>query len=220
MINKLNLLHYLSEKTYKSICRNLGLDEGDSKVRNNHLLLSDELVCRIHPFNILYNQFGHVWFLSVGINFQKFQQAYENFEKVLFGEYEKLFGKDAMSDFPVFQDIYCDYIEYSNVIKINSAEETIRSMAASGCLPEQLEESRWEEYKKPHGTIEFCVSRVDDTHMKTLARCHGTALQKRIKDTSLHHMGAGIKAAKMVSEETESEIMNWLYSKQKITIIR
>lgn len=220
MINKFSLLHYLSEETYKNICRKLGLDDSARKVKDNYISYSDRLICRVHPFNILYNQFGHIWFLSVDIDFQKYHHAYENFGHELFKEYAKLFGNDVMSDFPAFENIYCGYIEYFDVITVCNTDNAIRGMAASGCPPEQLDENRWAEYKKPHGTIEFCVSKVDDTHIKTLARCHGTALQKRIKDKSLHHAGAGISAAKMVSEEIESEIMNWLYSKHKITVIK
>ena len=52
--------------------------------------------------------------------------------------------------------------------------------------------------------------------IKSVARCHGTALQKRIMDKSLHHMGAGVCVAKMVKEETEKEIMDWLCSRYKI----
>lgn len=216
MIVKFNLLHYLSKETYKNICLNLGLDDGDHKIKDNHALYPDKLICRVHPFNILYEQFGHVWFLSIDIDFQKFQDTYENFERELLSGYLKLFGTDAMNDFPEYKNIYCGYIEYFNILKVENASLVINNMAAQGCPPEQLNEARWAEYKKPHGTIEFCVSKQDESHIKALARCHGTALKKRIKDTSLHHMGTGISLAKMVTEQTESEIMNWLYKKYKI----
>lgn len=216
MITKLSLLHYLSEKTYKKICRKLDLDDGDSKIQYNDTSYSEKLICRIHPFNIQYRKFGHVWFLSVDIDFQMYRNENENFEQELFSEYAKIFGKDVMSDFPSYEKIYCGYIEYSDVVAVSNADNIIYNMKILGCPPEQLDENRWAEYKKPHGTIEFCVSKVDDTHIKILARCHGTALQKRIKDKSLHHMGAGVSAAKMVSEETENEIMRWLYAKHNI----
>jgi hypothetical protein len=218
MIKNLKLLHYLSEQTYKNICNKLGLDDSDRKTKDNHVLYPDKLIYFIHPFNIIYEQFGHTWFLSVSIDFQKFQQPHMCFKNELFSEYTKLFGQDAMNDFPAFENIYCNYIEYANVLTVDNADRVIKNMAASGCVLEQLNENKWAEYKKPHGTIEFCVSKSDDIHIKTLARCHGTALQKRVKDKSLHHLGGGVCVAKMVDEQTESDIMNWLYAKYKISI--
>ncbi len=213
MINKLSLMHYLSEETYKIICRKLKLDDSHHKTKDNFVLFPDRFISCVYPFNIVYNQFGHVWFLSVDINFQK---LHPNFEYELLNEYTNLFGENAMSDFPAFENIYCSYIEYSDILTVGSTDLILTSMASTGCVPEQLDEKRWGEYKKPHGTIEFCVSKVDDTHLKILARCHGTALQKRIKDKALHHMGAGIKLTEMIKEETEIEIMNWLYAKHRI----
>lgn len=218
MISKMNLLQYLSEETYQLICDNLKLDGSSRKIKDNYRQFPGDLVCRVHPFNIVYNQFGQVWFLSIDIDFQQYKKGYRDFEGILYGEYLNIFGKAAMRNFPAYENIYCNYIEYRNDLEVENADQTIRNMALSGCPPEQLDERRWSDYKKPHGTIEFCVSKLGDTIIKTMARCHGTALQKRIKDKSLHHMGAGVCVSKMASEETEKEIMDWLYSKYKIFV--
>ena len=218
MIKSLNLLHYPSQQTYKAVCGQLGLNAADRQIKGNHAFYPGEPICLVHPYNIIYDSFGHVWFLSVSIDFQKLMQGKENFETKLFSEYTKLFGENVMNGFPAIDDIYCKYIEYENTVTVQDADSVIKDMAASGCPPEQLDENKWTEYKKPRGTIEFCVSKIDDTHLKTLARCHGTALQKRIKDKSLCQMGAGVRVAKMVEEQTETDIINGLYSKHKIPV--
>ena len=40
-------------------------------------------------------------------------------------------------------------------------------------------------------------------------------VKNRIKDKSCH-VATGVSAAKIVNEQTEAEIMNWLYKKYKI----
>ena len=216
MIIKLSLQQYLSEKTYHHICRKLDLRGSGRKTKENERLYPGELISRIHPFNIVYKEFGHTWFLATDIDFTQFHGEYASFQKTLLDGYAGLFGREVMEDFPAYEQFYCGYIEYADTLRVKSADQVIQSMMAAGSPPEQLEESRWAEYKKPHGTIAFCVSKVDDTSVKVLARCYGTALQKRIRDKSLHHMGAGVSITKMVSPETEGEIMNWLYARHKI----
>jgi hypothetical protein len=216
MIAKMSLLHYPSEAAYKSICRKLGLDGDDSKTAGE-LSFPNEFICGIHPFNILYERFGQICFLSVDLDMSKFKAQCADFEKTLFDAYLNIFGEEAMADFPAYKDIYCNYIEYADVLRVDSADQIINTMSASGCPPEQLDEAGWPDYQKPHGTIAFCVSKVDGTHIKTLARCHGTALQKLVKDKSLHRAGAGISVSKMIGRETEDEIMGWLYARYKIS---
>ncbi len=216
MISKMSLLQYLSEETYQTICDRLGLDDRSRKIKDNFRQFPEAFVCRVHPYHIQYEQFGQVWFLSADIDCEKYEKGCQDFEKTLYEEYAGILGQEAMGHFPAYENIYCSYIEYRNQLQVTSADEVIRNMALSGCPPEQLDERRWSEYKKPHGTIEFCVSKAEDTVIKSVARCHGTALQKRIKDKSLHHMGAGVRVAKMVREETEKEIMDWLCSRYKI----
>jgi len=105
VIRKMKLLHYLSEDTYKNICRKLKLDDGDSKTKENFISYPNEAIFRIYPFNILYKQFGHIWFLNVFVDFPKFQCEYADFNRRLFEQYKKLFGKNIMKDFPVYEEI-------------------------------------------------------------------------------------------------------------------
>jgi len=215
MLKKMNFLHYLSDNTYKKICQKLNLDESDHKVGDNDINFPGKLICRVHPFNILYKTFGHIWFLSVDVNFEMSRNKYIDFEKELYGEYSKLFGQDVMADFPTYDGISCGYAEYYDEIAVDDADLVIGSMADSGCPPEQLDETKWPQYKKPHGTIGFCVSKIDGTQIKALARCHGTAMKKRIKDRK-YHITTGISAAKIVNEQTEREIVDWLRKRHKI----
>ena len=128
-----------------------------------------------------------------------------------------IFGRASANSFKIYIAERKFKAWFCRVCTRNSsgADGVIKTMAASGRAPEQLDENKWPEYKKPHGTIEFCVSKADAAHIKTLARRHGTALQKRVKDKSLHHLGGGVSAAKMIEEQTENDIMNRLYSKHK-----
>lgn len=215
MITNLRLLHHLSEDTYKNVCRRLGIYE-EGRMKNKFVMYPDKPIYRIEPFNLAYKEFGHIWFLYLFIDFPKFQCKYADFKDKLFAEYEKLFGKEVMGDFPSFEAINCAYVEYSNIFKVNDADEIIKNMTALKCPPEQLDKNLWNQFKKPHGTIEFCVAKKDKTHIETLARCRGSALKKRI-DASLH-VGTGINPAAIVSEQTENDIVGWLLSRYKINI--
>ena len=215
MITKLSFLHYLPKETYQAVCHVLGLDDSDHRNKGNDITFTKGLIARVHAFNIVYEAFGHIWFMNVDTNLEYFPGSYEDYAATLYSEYIKLFGAKAMVNFPTFDQLSCGYAEYANIIAVASADKTIQNMAAMGCPPQQLDESRWASFKKPNATIEFCVSKLDATHLKTLARCHGTALKKRIKDSAFH-ITTGIAAPKMLEMQIEIDIVQWLYAKYKI----
>ncbi len=217
MIQKMRLLHYLSESTYKKICVRLGLSDASPKIGDNFVTLENQKVYRIHLFNILYEQFGHVWFLYTHIDFPKFDCSYQAFEKELFMCYSQLFGQEIMADFPLYDEINCDYVEYMDMLTVENASRKIALLENGKCVREQLDRALWNDYKKAHGTIALCICKEDDTHLTTLARCYGTALKKRFKDTSFHR-ATGVTPSKIVNENTEKEIMNWLYKSYGLTI--
>jgi hypothetical protein len=219
MIKTLKLLHYLSEDTYKNICNVLALDSSVQIGKNNFVSYPDKAIFQIHPFNILYKQFGHIWFLNIFIDFQKFQCGYNDFEQRLFIQYEKSFGKKIMNDFPTFEQIICEYVSFYNILKIKNIDNVIKSVREYGCpsIENELDICNLKNADKPHGKIEFCISKKDNSHIETLAHCFGTALKKRIKDKSLHGP-VGIKVSKIVNRQTEEEIVNWLLEKNKLEI--
>ena len=216
MIKGLRLLHYLSEETYKKLCHKLNVDDSDCKIADNIVNYPQKAIYSIHPFNIFYKHLGHiVWFLYVNIDFPKFKCSYADFQKMLFEQYLQLFGKDIMSDFPAFEQINCDYVEYVNKFKVNNSNKIIKYLSEIGLSPEQLDKNKWESFKKPHGTIGLCVSKIDDSYIEILAPCYGSALKSRIKDKSFH-VATGVSAAKIMLEQTEKDIMDWLIKKYKI----
>ena len=182
MIQKLKLLHYLSEETYKKICVKLGLDTTVAK--GNIVIFNCQKISQIELYHIDYKDFGHIWFMDVEIDFTKFCCSYDDFEQELYAYYYMIFDEEIMSKFPSYNELCCGYIEYSSVLHLNSITDT-RNRLLEKCEPEQLDKTLWSNYKKPHGTIEFCLSLSGNT-LETLARCHGTALKKRITDIALH----------------------------------
>jgi len=219
MIGNLRLLHYLSSDTYKNICQLLNLDDSESKTKENFVSYPDKPIFRIHPFNIIYKQFGHIWFLNVFIDFPKFQCDYTDFNRRLFEQYGKLFGKNIMEDFPAYEQIICEYVEFYNVFEVINADNVEKNARKLGSPPVNPDQdiSSMTNVNKPHGKIEFCISKKDDNHIESLAHCFGTALKKRIKDKSFHGP-VGIKAAKIVNRQTEEEIVNWLLEKYSIVL--
>jgi len=208
MIESIKLLHYLNESTYKKICLKFGLNY--QKTKDNFICFEARKIYRIDMFNISYEQFGHVWFMDLHINFPKFDCPYDKFEQELRESCYELFGEEIMADFPAYDKIACGFIEFSNLLKVENADETLNRLRGGKCVREQLERPLWSEYKKPHGTIEFCLCKENATCLFALARCHGTALKKRIKDSSFHGP-VGIVPSKIINEDTEKEIMTWLY---------
>lgn len=211
MIQKLNLLHYISEDTYRKICLKFNGNVDKTKA-NNIVIFIDEKIRKITLFNIVYKQFGHVWFMDMEIDYPKFECPYDFFEQKLYEHYYSVFGDEILADFPLYDQLCCNYIEYSSAIKVQNPADIIRKLETK-CKPEQLDKSLWGEYRKPHGTIEFCAS-ADKDFIEILARCHGTALKKRI-DPSLHRT-VGILPSAAINGSTESCILSWLYKKHGI----
>ena len=212
MIQTIKLLHYLSENTYKSICAKLNLNPNISK--NNMVIFPNEKISKIELYHIDYKEFGHIWFMDMTIDFPKFSCDYSNFEHELYAQYNVIFDENIMSDFPKYNDLCCDYIEYSALLELSDNSFELINNLKEKCVPEQLDKSLWNQYKKPHGTIEFCIS-INENTLETLARCHGTALKKRITDVSLHRT-VGLIPQAAINKDTEISIMNWLYKRYRI----
>lgn len=176
MIQKVEFLHYLSEDAYKKICRKFRLNDSDRRTKDNFVLFPGEKITKISMFNILYEQFGHIWFMAVEADFPKFVCPYEAFDKALYEHYQTIFGAEIMGDFPSYDQLNCGYVEYSSFLKTDRAVSILNTLAEK-CPPEQLDKALWKNYKKPHGTIEFCLAANEDG-IEALARCHGTALKK------------------------------------------
>jgi hypothetical protein len=215
MIHKIRLLHYLTEETYRKIAERLQLDFQPSQIGENFIAFSDEPITKVQMFNIVYKDFGHVWFMYTALDFPRFSCTYDEFESRIYERYNALFGGEIMSDFPDYDNLNCDYIEYVNTLEVADAGAALDRLAASGCPPEQLDKTLWEQYEKAHGTIEFCLAAADGTHLETLARCHGTALKKRLPEKHAHR-GTGITPLAAVNAEVESDILTWLRKKHGI----
>jgi hypothetical protein len=214
MITDVKLVHYLNENTYKQVCEKLKLSTAHSLTSGNFVRIENKKIYYIELYNILYKQFGHIWFMSVHVDFPKFDCEYDEFEKSLYKAYHKILGEKIMANFPLYNEATCDHIEYSDLLTVENADEKLASLQKGKCLPEQLNRTLWSEYKKPNGTLKLFLNKQDDTHIDVLASCHGTALKKRIK--SEFHNTVGIKPSKAVNADTEQEIMAWLYRNYKV----
>ncbi len=215
MIQKIRLLHYLSENTYRKICDKVNLVYNPGQIGDNYIEYPEKPISRIQMFNINYKDFGHIWFMHINVDFPKFNCTYHDFQAMLYESYNVLFGAEIMSDFPSYDQINCDYIEYYSILEVDNAKTVISELSEKKCIPEQLDKALWGKYKKAHGTIEFCLAMSDDTHIETLARCHGTALKKRITNTDFHR-ATGITPSIAINIITENEIVGWLKQKYNI----
>ena len=213
MIQKLSLLHYLSEDTYKKLCRKFNLDDSERKTSDNFVEFTHGRISKISLFNIAYKQFGHIWFMDVAFDFSQFYCSYDSFEHHLYAHYQSFFGEEILFDFPLYDQLCCNYIEYSSLIESKNTTAIMKKLETK-CEPKQLDKSLWDNYKKPHGTIEFCIS-ANENSIETLARCHGTALKKRITDPSLHRT-VGLIPRAAVNHTTETGVLNWLYKRYGI----
>jgi len=216
MIENIGLLHYLSKETYKEICNKLNLDGSDRLNSINNVFYQKKPIYRIHPFSIFYNHLGNiVWFLHVNINFPKYKCNNNEFGEKLYEDYTQIFGNDAVKTFSAFQEINCDYIEFSNTLKVKNANAVIDKMKSQGCSNEQINKNMWDQFENPHAKIGFCISKKNETYIETLIRCYGPALKQRIKDKNLH-VKTGVSATEMLKIETEKNILDWCISKYKI----
>lgn len=216
MISDIRLLHYLTEDTYRLIARKLGLSEESPHNREDGACFAGDRIYRVKLFNIIYKQFGHIWFMYTFVDFDKFHCAYADFSGALYSAYDGMLGSRIMDGFPAYDAINCDYVAYRNSLRVDDADAVMDGLRGSGKYPpEQLDRARWDAFKKPHGTIEFCIDRQDESHLATLARCHGTAMKKRVD--SKYHRSTGVTPAKIVNEQTERELLRWLCGRYGLT---
>lgn len=94
MIQKLNLLHYLTKDTYEKICDKLHLRK--DAARGNIAVFDNERIRKIDLYNIDYKEFGHIWFMDAEVDFSKFACGYDAFGKMLYDWYHMLFGEEIM----------------------------------------------------------------------------------------------------------------------------
>ena len=215
MINNMGLWHYLSEDTYKEICKALDLSL-DNNVNKN---FPNDHIFNINLFNIEYNQIGHIWFMNIYLNLPKFQCNLKMFEKKLYEQYKKLFGKKVMENFPKMDQLICGYIEYINDFMVDNAIELEQNARNLGYSPVQLELdiNNLKHKDKSHSKMHLCISKTDEEHVQTLIFGFGTVLKNRIKD-KMYHKTVGIKIPKILEIQTEIDIVNWTLKKNKFEL--
>lgn len=204
MIQRLGMLHYLTEATYPRVYAALGLDPSQQKDSRN---FPGEPLCGAQMYHIEYQAFGHIWFLHVDLDFPRFACDYDEFPAKLYEVYAQRFGATNAQTLAPYEDLNCDYVEYAARLPVEDPQELIDGLRAR-CAPEQLDKTLWTQYHKPHSTIEFCMA-AQDGGLEVLARCHGSALKARVKDRTLHR-ATGLTPAAVVNAQTEAELLAWL----------
>lgn len=205
MIGEIRLLHYLKEDTYTKVCKKFN--------RLHDIPFTDMVdidnspIAQIHLFNLQYKGLGHIWFMRVFTDFRGFNCGYEAFESTLYQAYDELFGAGIMSDFPAYGAINCDYIEYGAIAEVDDADAAIKKLRSTKLAPEQLDMDLWDNFKKASSTVAFLLCKEDDTHIRLLTKCHGTAMKRLIKDEQ-HHRATGISLPIAVNSETEALVLN------------
>ncbi|MHB1459831.1 MAG: hypothetical protein ACYC1M_00920 [Armatimonadota bacterium] len=210
MIVNIKLLHYLSKSTYKRICERLSLNSGDNIIGNNFVEYPGGVITKVHLFNINYKSFGRIWFMRVDVDFRLLSCSNEQFPEALRTACMGLFGKEAMDDYPAYDQINCDYVEYTAIADVGNADEAIKRLLQGKCSADQLDRDRWANYQKPHSTIALYICKEDDKHLSLLAKCHGTAMKRRIKTASLHR-ATGIMPSVAVNAQTEQSVFEFLW---------
>jgi hypothetical protein len=209
MIKQIQLVHYLSETTFKNLCKQLDSPAAKHYPYSHTFYYIDSPVSELQFFEVDLKQPIHIFIMESVIDFPGFGCDYTGFPAALYKKYNELFGGEIMRDFPEYNDICCDYIEYTDIIEVKNSDKTLERLLSDRCVPEQLDRARWSEFKKPQSTIKFCIAKKDDTHIETLACAHGMALKSRIKDKEFHKFN-GILPSRIINLAAEKEIMAWL----------
>ncbi|MHB1457924.1 MAG: hypothetical protein ACYC0V_13520 [Armatimonadota bacterium] len=204
MIEEIRLLHYLKEDTYIKVCRKF--DRLHDIPFTDMVDVDNSPIAQIHLFNLQYKSFGHIWFMRIFADFRSFNCGYEAFESTLYRVYDELFGAGIMSDFPVYDAVNCDYIEYGAIARVDDADTAIEKLRNTRLAPEQLDRDLWDSFKKASSTVAFLLCKEDDTHIRLLTKCHGTAMKRLIKDEQ-HHRATGISLPTAVNHETEALVL-------------
>lgn len=211
MIERVGFLHYLSEDAYRAVCERFGMDADVQKGPENSRTFEGGGVAGIQMYNLVYAQQGRIWFLHTEIDFPRLGCSYDDFPQKLYEAYRDCFGEAFVQDAPDYDSLNCDYVEYARVFAVDDAAAVMACLREK-CPREQVEKALWADYKKPNATIAFCLAEQGPTRIETLARCHGPALKKRIKDAALHR-GTGVTPAAVVNVKTEKEITDWLWGR-------
>lgn len=210
MIQALHLLHYLEQGTYERVADVLGYSEKLRTGKSADVYFPSGGIRAIKLFDIEYKVFGHIWFLDAHFDFPSMNCTYEGFDSARKDAFAQVIGQRLAGEMPGYDALCCGYIEYGEALPVVDAEKTMSRLRLSKMAPEQLDKSKWETFEKPHATITFCVDKLDSTHLETLARCHGTALKRRIKDSACHKT-VGLLPRIAINQSTERDILDDLY---------
>lgn len=209
MINEIQLVHYLSEPVYTGLLIKLKSAASEHHAHSHNFYYTESAVKELQFYELDLKQPVHIFIMQSVIDFQRLGCGYDDFSRTLYEKYSEFFGSEIMCDFPDYNSICCDYIEYSNVIEVKNSDEIIKRLLSGRCVPEQLDRTRWIEFKKPQSVIKFCMAKTDGTHIETLACAHGMALKSRIKEKEYHKYN-GILPFKLINYAAERDILAWL----------
>lgn len=219
MVKAIELQHYIKKENYQNIIQRLSIinETNKTETRNTHTYkIPGSLIYEVFLFDGEYKNAGHIFILMTKINSDHSKINYEDFKSDLYKEYALLFGTDVMNNFPDYDELVCDYIEYDTMLPVENADQVLNHLRVNGKFePEQLDYLLWDSFKKSFGVIEFCLCKFSNKEIRMLALCRGSALKKRIRDVSLHIEG-GITPKAVINEITEKSIFDWLCKQYKV----
>ena len=216
MIQKMTLLYGLTQETFellKSRLDSMYPDISDHKKKIFSWKFEGDPVCQLDLYNLTFKAGGECYICQAYIDFPKFGCAYEDFGTVLYKKYEALFAVSKLADFPAYDSSVCDFIEYAAECKADDADKTLQKFAQNfGFKPEQLDRTRWHEYKTHFGTNHFRMTKLSGDQIVISAKCDGTVLKKRIGNDHVNRDGGVIPSA-AVNREDEERILHWMKTK-------
>ncbi|MDF2543783.1 MAG: hypothetical protein K0S47_3501 [Herbinix sp.] len=207
MIVNMTLVHNITKELYEKIVSTLQEICTISKPHAHTFCRKDEAIYQIELYEMDIKKPMQKYIIQSLIHFPLLNCTKDNFSEKLYDLYTNMFGNDIMASFPAYDELICDHIEYSINIKVDHADKSLEKiLKINKGIPEQLDRSRWHEYKKSFGSVKYCMAKMDDTHLELFAQCDGTALKSRLKEKSLHRAN-GIVPSAAVSEDTENIVL-------------
>ena len=207
MVTKMILVHFLSKEAFETIREKLNNSSMSDKNKNHSYTFYYEPITEIGLFETDKKKSVHTYIMQAMLDCTK-REPETDFYTWVTDLYQEKFSVNDIADFPSYDQFICDYAEYEMRLPVDNADKAFAKITSKGrWLPEQLDKTLWDNYKRKFGQNNFCFSKEGKSNFIFRACCDGTLLKKKCGDLSKIRAN-GVDPDYVLDPETEELFMS------------
>jgi len=207
MVTKMILVHFLNKEVFETIRERLNNSSKADKNKNLTYTFYYEPIIEIGLWETDKKKPVHTYIMQATLDCTKRDPETDFYDWVTELYQEKFSVKD-IADFPLYNQFICDYAEYELRLPVDNSDKTLAKIASKGrWLPEQLDKTLWDNYKRKFGQNNFYFSKDGESNFIVRACCDGTLLKKKCGDPARIRAN-GVDPDYVLDPETEELFMS------------